>query len=73
MIGATQLRHGDALPLEVPDRPNPVGPKELEAPHVHPCQHDEGLPRVHLQDKGGREVHGEVGLTGGEPLVGARG
>ena len=37
MVGAPQLRDGDRLPLQVPDRSHPIGSEQLEAADMHPA------------------------------------
>src|SRR5262245_33785940 len=64
VIGAASLGHGDGLPLQVADRADSVGPKQLEAADVAPRQHDDLVPRFHWDKERPDEVHGDVDLAG---------
>lgn len=69
MWGSIYPAHADRLPLQVADRPDPVGAEQLKAADVDPSQDHDRRPLVQLNDELRGEVAGDVCLAGAERLV----
>ena len=52
MIGASQLGDGDGLALQIANRADVVGPKQLEAADVGPREDDEGVASLQAGEQG---------------------
>jgi hypothetical protein len=68
VIGATQLGDRDGLSLQIANRADVVGPKQLEAADVDPCEDDEGVSSLQVGEKRPREVQCDVNLSSGHRL-----
>src|SRR4029453_8208566 len=67
--GSIYPAHADRLPLQVADRPDPVGAEQLKAADVDPSQDHDRRPLVQLNDELRSEVAGDVCLARAERLV----
>jgi hypothetical protein len=68
VIGATQLGDGDGLPLQIANRADVVGPKQLEAADVGPREDDEGVSSLQAGEKWSGEVQCDVNLPSAHGL-----
>ena len=66
--GDPQLRHRHRLSLQVTDGTHLLGPEQLEAAYVGPCQDDQGVSSLEAEEQRPGEVEGDVNLTGGHSL-----
>ncbi len=64
LAAASKRAGGDGLPLQVEDSADLVGPEQLEAADLNPCQKDDRIACIHLDDGRSNELHAEIDMAG---------
>ena len=60
--------YADSLPLEVADRPHPIGPEQLNTADMETRQPKDGLSGLHVQEERRGEVQADVNGARGQGL-----